>query len=70
VGSDHVLSVTDVGQLNALSADSVFFVRRQSGWVNSETMVDILKLLAESLGEYTHGISSCFAWTRSVLTCT
>lgn len=51
VSNEHVLSLDDVEELNATSPDNVFFLRRRSSWVNAELMVDVVKLLADRLGE-------------------
>jgi hypothetical protein len=61
VSNEHVLSLDNLGELNATSPDNIFFIRRQSSWVNAEAMVDILKVLAASLGTFmtSHRVVLC-----------
>lgn len=67
VSNEHVLSVGDVEHLNTTSPDNIFFIRRQSSWVNSELMVDVVKLLVERLGEFmvSHRVVLCMDTFRA-----
>lgn len=67
LSNEHILSSDEVEELNATSPDNIFFIRRQSSWVNAEVMVDVLKLLAVCLGEYrnSHRVVLCMDTFRA-----
>jgi hypothetical protein len=51
IGNEHVLAASDVVELNAKAPRNVFFVRRQSSWVNEQALVEIICLLTTCLKE-------------------
>lgn len=50
LSNEHLLTEQEVNTLNATSEENTFFIRRKSGWVNNVVLVQILELLAASLG--------------------
>lgn len=50
LGNSHILTLGDVQELNSSTAPNILFSRRQSGWVNSKTMIEVVRVLAASLG--------------------
>lgn len=49
--NEHTLSKADVDFLIHSTPENTFFCRRKSSWINHTVLVDILSLLAASLGE-------------------
>lgn len=69
LSNERILTQADVEELNASSAQNVVFARRRSSWVNSGTMVEIIEVLAKSLGAFasTHRIVLCMDAFRAHL---
>lgn len=49
VVNEHVLSESEVAELNSTCPRNVFFSRRRSSWVNAPLLCEIISLLAECL---------------------
>lgn len=69
VSNEHILSQSEVDELSATSARNVLFARRQSSWVNSGLMIEILEVLARSLGPVmsSHRVALCMDTYRAHL---
>ena len=69
LSNEHVLSKAEVEELNSSTSDNILFSRRSSGWVNYETMLELLEVLAASLGHFmfTHRIVLCMDTYRAHL---
>jgi hypothetical protein len=53
ISNEHVLTKADMQNLNSACARNVFFIRRNSSWVNVAMLLEILELLRRSLGQLT-----------------
>jgi hypothetical protein len=67
LSNKRILTQADARELNAVAASNVLFARRKSGWVNSATMIEILRLLARCLSTVlaTHRVVLCLDTYRA-----